>query len=389
MSKKKQTIICFAGCDWWYHNRGLFCPQIMSRLVKDHKVLFVNSLGMRVPSLKKDGKAIRKIFSKLKSITRFLRKDRNGLFVLSPISIPLNSEISRAINNYFVYLQIKLVMFLINFKNPVFYVNCPIALDIVKRIKRKYLIYERTDLFEEMDGIDKSYISFLDKSLTEQSDLVLYVNKRLWEKDGADHKKSLLIGHGVEYDLFVNAEKTEDIPADINGIDKPIIGYFGGICNNVDIQLLAYAARKLPDLSFVFVGSISTDVSVLQKIPNIYFLGQKPYEQIPHYGKYFDVAIMAWKKNKWIEFCNPIKIKEYLALGKPVVSTYYPEIEPFSDVVCVANDQDDFVFYIKDALSEKDQADVRKRQEKVSDETWDNKTKQIVEFMERDLKNRT
>ena len=106
MKKEKLSIVCFAGCDWWYHNRGLFCPQVMTRLSKDNNVLFVNSLGMRVPSLTKDRSAAKKIVRKLRSISRFIKKADNGMYVMSPISVPFVNKLARKLNTLSVSLQI-------------------------------------------------------------------------------------------------------------------------------------------------------------------------------------------------------------------------------------------------------------------------------------------
>jgi hypothetical protein len=103
------------------------------------------------------------------------------------------------------------------------------------------------------------------------------------------------------------------------------------------------------------------DFKYFWELPHVHFLGRKPYEEIPFYGKTFDVAMMPWNRNKWIEYCNPVKTKEYLALGKPIVSVYYPEIEPYSDVVYVARDYDGFVSCIGQAIEEDDPAKVRER----------------------------
>jgi hypothetical protein len=90
---QKPPIVCFSGCDWWYHNKGLFCPQVMSKLAKDYKILFVNSPGMRIPSFRKDRNAAQKITRKLCSMLRFLRKAENGMYVLSPISFPSGNRL--------------------------------------------------------------------------------------------------------------------------------------------------------------------------------------------------------------------------------------------------------------------------------------------------------
>ena len=382
------AIICFAGCDWWYHNRGLFCPQVMTRLAKHYKILFVNSLPMRFPSLRRDKNALKKILRKLNSLSRYLRKSDNGMYVFSPLSLPFFTTcFGRRLSVFSVFLQVKLVMTLLGFRKPIIYVNCPPALGVVKRLNPAHLIYERTDLFEEMPGANKSYIASLNDELIKSADLVLYVNTTLWEQGTRENSNSLLLGHGVDFELFANAEKSSHIPDDIAAIPRPIVGYFGDINEDAcDLLLLEYVARKLPDISLLLIGPISADVRSLRAYENVFFLGQKPYYQIPFYGKEFDVAIMPWNKNKWIEFCNPVKTKEYLSLGKPIVSIDYPELRPYHDVVYAASDYEQFVDFIRTAIKENDPHVRQKRKDRVKDETWDNKVDQIMRFIEENLK---
>lgn len=386
-TKAKPVLVCFAGCDWWYHNRGLFCPQVMTRLTKNYKVLFVNSLGMRIPSLIGDKHAFKKMARKLRSIARFLRKVNNGMYVLSPLSLPmLGSSLGGRLNTYSVLSQVKLTMTLLRIKEPIFYIGCLPAFEIVKRLRTKYLVYERTDLFEEMPGTNKHYIASLDKEISESADLVLYVNKALWEEGVSRNKNSLLVGHGVDFNLFVNATESKYVPEDMVKIPKPIIGFFGDISDKTsNFALLEFIAEKLPDMSLVLVGPISADVSRLKRFQNVYFLGRKPYDQVPFYGKEFNVAIMPWNKNRWIKFCNPIKVKEYLALGKPIVSTYYPEVESYSDIIHVARDYDEFTSCIRKAVSEDNRKKLEERRKRVQNETWDSKVDQIKTFIEKGL----
>jgi glycosyltransferase involved in cell wall biosynthesis len=386
-SMKNLNIICFSGTDWWYHNRGLFCPQVMRRLAKERKVLYVNSLGMRLPSLKKDRHAVKKILRKLVSMSRFLKKVENRMYVFSPLSIPLlGSCLGRRLSAFLVGLQVKLAAILLGLKEPIVYIGCPTALGVIKKLKKKYVIYERSDLYEEMPGTNKLYIAHLDDELTRLADLVLYMNKRFWSDGVSKNANSLLIGHGVDFDLFVNAENYGRIPEDIARVPRPIIGWFGDMSDKTsDIALLAYAVKKLPDLSFVCVGPISTDVSRLRQCANVYFLGPKPYEQVPFYGKEFDVVIMPWNRNKWMNYSSPVKTKEYLALGKPIVSIDYPELELYHDVVYVSLDYDQFVGNIRKGIKENDPHLKIRRREKVRNETWDNKVKVIMDFIEQKL----
>lgn len=388
MREEPLTIVCFAGCDWWYHNRGLFVSQIMKRLARRHRVLFVNSLGMRMPALGRDRQAVAKIVRKIRSIGRFLRKDACGIHVLSPVSVPLHRfAVGRAINRLSVWTQVRLVMAGLGIKDPVFYIGCPPAWEIIRPWRRRFLIYERTDIFEEMPGANKEYIASLDRQLVSGADLVLYVNRAMYNDGLRANPNCMLIGHGVDYAMFAEAGKDPSIPEDIAGIPHPIAGYFGDMNpENFDCKLMEAVARRLPNVSIVLVGPISTDVSGLQACPNVHLLGQKPYEQVPHYGKVFDVAIMPWLKNRWIEFCNPVKLKEYLALGKPVVSTDYPELAPFHDIVYPANDEKAFAAAIERALGQDGPEARERRRRRVQSETWDSKVEQIEQFIRSHLR---
>ena len=382
----KPALVCFAGSDWWYHNRGLFSPQVLSRLARHYRVLYVNSLGIRVPSLKHDPNALKKMARKFGSLLHFLRKD-NGMFVFTPVSLPVfEHPIVGSIVSFLLLLQIKLVMALFSFRKPGFYVGCPTAWEVVKKMRRRCLVYQRTDIFEEMEGIDKSYIASLNDVLTREADLVLYVNTALWQEGKKKNSNGLLIGHGVDFDRFAKAENSPYVPDDISRIPRPIVGFFGDVTNSVlDFSLLERVATELPDMSIVLVGPISSDVNGLKKHANIFLLGRKPYEEIPHYGKVFDVAIMPWILNKWVEFCDPVKTKEYLALGKPIVSIDYPELERYHDIAYAASDYDQFIDGIRRAVKEDDPQLRLRRQEAVRNETWDEKVEHIINHIDRSL----
>jgi glycosyltransferase involved in cell wall biosynthesis len=377
-------IVCFSGSDWWYHNRGLFVPQIMVRLSQITKVLYINSLGMRVPSIRTDRKALYKIGRKLTSIGKYIRKVGTSMYVFSPISLPVSkNEMARRWNTASVRAQTRMAQSAIGIREPIYYVNCPPAWEAIKQLKRRALVYERTDIFAEMPGVDRDFIARLDRELVEAADLVLYVNRAMWAEGIKQNPNSMLIGHGVDYERFASAEKDPHIPDDIRSIPRPILGFFGDISDKTsDISLLEHTARSLPNASLVLIGSVSADVTELRSYSNVYFLGKKPYEEIPHYGKAFDVAIMPWNQNRWIEFCNPVKTKEYLALGNPIVTMHYPEVEPYRDLVYIAKDHKEFVEQLERAIGEDDFQLRTRRRSAVSTETWESKVRMIVEHLE-------
>jgi glycosyltransferase involved in cell wall biosynthesis len=145
------------------------------------------------------------------------------------------------------------------------------------------------------------------------------------------------------------------------------------------VDFVNAVAKLCPQMSFVFVGNASTEITDLGARENVWLLGQKPYEQIPHYGKCFDVAIMPWCQNRWIEGCNPIKLKEYLALGKPVVSTPFPELRQYLDVVYVAKTPEEFTGCIRHALENDNNEQIAARRKKVETASWNSKVQIVIE----------
>jgi glycosyltransferase involved in cell wall biosynthesis len=170
---------------------------------------------------------------------------------------------------------------------------------------------------------------------------------------------------------------------DIKKIRKPVIGFYGGIDNHTfDIRFAEEVVSRMPEYSFVFVGKASVDCSGLLKMPNVTMVGQKQYEEIPHYGKYFDVAIMPWNRNRWIEVCNPIKLKEYLALGKPIVSTPFSELDKYNGCVYRAGEPGEFAAMIKKALEEDCIELKNKRRKLVERSTWQSKADLVLQNLQ-------
>ncbi|MBA7670515.1 putative teichuronic acid biosynthesis glycosyltransferase TuaH [subsurface metagenome] len=248
---------------------------------------------------------------------------------------------------------------------------------------RTKLVYQRSDRYEEFPGIDSEQIKRYDELLKKHADLVIYVNRKLMAKERADCKKVIFLDHGVDYETFANAHKEPHVPEEMRRIPHPILGFYGNIDDHTsDILLVEKLADLLSDISIVLIGSSSINLSSLASRKNVYLLGQKPYEQIPHYGKCFDVCFMPWQQNEWIEACNPIKLKEYLALGKPIVSTPFEELENYKDIVNVASDATSFAEAVRKACDENNPELVSARRKRVSSSTWDAKAREVLDALD-------
>jgi glycosyltransferase involved in cell wall biosynthesis len=151
-------------------------------------------------------------------------------------------------------------------------------------------------------------------------------------------------------------------------LPRPIIGYFGLISRDwVDVALMEQVARRFPSGSIVMLGKVAMDVSALARLPNVHLLGRKPYESLPAYCKGFDVAVIPFPINAATLNANPLKAREYLAAGLPVVSTAIPEVEVLG--LCrIGSDVESFVRQLRTAL--KQPGPRRVQSDAVRDQSW-------------------
>ncbi|MCK4913614.1 MAG: glycosyltransferase [Planctomycetes bacterium] len=377
------SFVCFGGEDWWYHNQAHIDMQLMRRFAKLGTALYVNSIVIQKPKLGQNGKLVQKIVRKAKSIFRGLQETDAGFGVYSPASIPVH-HISwlRKVNEKLLRTQLWYANRQLGICEPIVWVACPGACDVAVKMKKSKLVYQRTDRLEEYPNVDNQTISRYDRKLKADADLTVFVNKTLYEQESVQCRKAIYLDHGVDFDMFACAEQNQEVPDEMKEIKKPVVGFFGGIDSHTfDLALIEKVVGLLSEMSFVFVGNASSDCSGLSAKNNVIMLGKKPYEQIPHYGKCFDVAIMPWRQNRWIQACNPIKLKEYLALGKPVVSTPFPELEKYLDVVYQADNAEDFARCIKKAIEENNPDRTAARRKKVENASWDSKAKLVLKTL--------
>jgi len=358
--------------------------QLMRRFCKKGTVLYVNSIIMQKPSFKKataGGKSFsQKLARKTKSILRGLRKTEFGFWVYSPFSLPVHHIAwLRPLNEIILQVQLWLTIRKLRMYEPIIWVACPAACDTAIKLKKNKLVYQRTDRFEEYPNVDAYLINQYDRKLKANANLTIYVNSTLYDEESDQCRKAIYLDHGVDYAMFAGATLDTEKPEDITDTARPIVGFFGGIDDHTsDIEFMERVVDLLPEMSFVFVGKTSSDCSRLISKKNVQMLGQKPYERIPHYGKCFDVAIMPWRQNRWIEACNPIKLKEYLALGKPIISTPFAELHKYRDVIYEATTPEEFSDCIKKALREDNPERVAARRSKVKDASWESKAEQVM-----------
>ena len=168
----------------------------------------------------------------------------------------------------------------------------------------------------------------------------------------------------------------------MRGMRAPVFGFFGMIADWIDLDLIAELARRRPEWSFVLLGQPSTSIDVCADLSNVHLLGRVPFDALPGYCKAFDVGLIPFRINRLTQHVNPIKLREYLAAGLPVVSTDLPEVRRYRPHVHIGRSLDEFEKACEQALQERTAHYCELRQAAVRNETWRDKVEQLSSLVD-------
>jgi glycosyltransferase involved in cell wall biosynthesis len=317
-----RDILCFSH-DWT--GDPLSKTHLMRLLARDNRVLWVNSIGYRTPQVNRAD--FSRAWKKLLASREPLREVEPNLFVLNPLAIPAyGSSAVRRINRWWLRSQVRRAMRKLGFSRPINWVFNPAAAVLAGTLGEERLIYHCVDEYSAFSGVTSHAILELENELLTKADLVLVSAEPLLHSKSRINPHTVLVRHGVDYSHFRRAlDARTTVPRRIADLPRPIIGFFGLIADWVDVELMAEVARRYPHGSLVVLGKATTEVSPLN-LPNVHLLGRVPYTDLPAYCKAFDVALNPFRINQLTLSANPLKVREYLAAGLPVVSTDIPEV---------------------------------------------------------------
>ena len=246
---------------------------------------------------------------------------------------------------------------------------------------------ERAVVYDCMDELSKfrfapAELVDRERYLAANADVVFTGGYKLWQAKSRHHANVHFFGCGVDVDHFARA-RSEDLSLapELAKLGRKVMGYFGVIDERIDYDLLAKLAHENSDAELVMVGPVvKVDPNELPQGPNIHWLGQRRYDELPSYVKGFDVCLMPFALNEATEYINPTKTLEYMAAGKPIVSTAVSDVvHNFTPVVTVAETDDDFVTATAAAMHSPDAAMIARGVEQARASTWES----IVARMER------
>jgi glycosyltransferase involved in cell wall biosynthesis len=329
---------------------------------------------MRVPRLGEGKVFFKRIGRKLGSLRRGLVRVRERFFVFSPIAAP--GPLGATLNRWALPSQIRRAAQKAGMRTPLLWVACPPGAEVVERLPHAGLVYQRTDRYEAFGGVEPDRISRYDRFLKKAADLTVFCSRALKDEEAAACREAAYVDHGVDFERFESAGAgTGAEPADVASLPRPRIGFVGGIDRHTfDPELFIEVARKCPDMSFVLVGGCSLPEGWCP-LPNVSLLGRRDYSEVAAYMAACDALIMPWNASDWIRACNPVKLKEYLAVGRPVISTPFDELHAYFGLVRIARDAGEFANAIREAIA--GVTDVEAGRDRVRHQTWTAKAEAV------------
>ncbi|MFC1676102.1 glycosyltransferase [Planctomycetota bacterium] len=380
---KNVDIICFGPTDYWGMNPSC-ATHIMRKLSAANRVVYINPISSDLFTATCKRGFFTRVFRKAKSMFMVFRKPAPNLYVLSPFFLPIQGigPVDK-LNNILLTLQLRLVTKFLKMKSPILWAENVRCAEVIRKFSWPLVIYHVSDRFEECPYTqNREMLSKREEHVAKNSNLLICVSKELYQsklKYRDRNSNVYYLPHGVEFSLFNQAAQKQRSFPGLRTVAGAIAGYFGTLTEQNDIELLEYCVENLPDVTFVFAGEITAgDYSKLKAMQNTIFLGRVAYEQIPLLCASFDVCLLPWKMNNWIYSCNPLKLFEYMAAGKPIVSVPIKEIvNNYSDIVSVTCNKKKFSQAIKWELAN----DTKERKEKriaiAQTNSWENHAKKL------------
>ncbi|MBS60316.1 MAG: glycosyl transferase family 1 [Anaerolineaceae bacterium] len=316
----------------------------------------------------------------------------DGLWVFTlPIVLPFFQvfRLVNSLNNVLLSPIIRWALLRIGFDIDVLWVYTPHSAGLIGRLGEEFVVYECVDDFTATRGLVRSStIGALEQDLLSMVDQVIVTHAGLQQAKSGISRRLALIPNGADLKHFSLAVHQDTVPPkEVSGLPKPVIGFHGWIQYWIDFDLIAYAARKRPDWSFVFIGPIEplARVNKVRSLSNVHFLGKMPYENIPALIAGFDVCINPFVIDKLSDTVSPIKLYEYLASGKPVVSVDMPAAREFADLISIVHTPGEFVSALEEQISSNEKEtvvhDMEARQKAVANYSWDARFKQVEDVV--------
>lgn len=384
----KPDITLISTADWdnpfWTNKQHVACE--LAR--RGHRVLYVESLGLRRVSA--TAHDLSRIWGRLRKGLRPPRRVQANLWVWSPLVIPMQRlAIVRALNRALFGFGLGLWSRALGLRRDLLWTYYPLTTQYLPLQKYGYTVYHCVDEIKAQPGMPVEEIEAAETDLVRRCDICFVTAENLLLSRKALNPNTHYFSNVADFSHFSKArDANTEIPADLKRIPGPRIGFIGAISTyKLDLALIRYMAEARPDWSIVMIGKVGegepwTDISAIEGLPNVHLLGPRGYEHLPAYLKGMDVAILPCNLNEYTKNMFPMKFFEYLAAGRPVVSTDLPALQGYASVAALARTREGFVSAVEDALSG-NVVSLDERLNVAKEQTYEVRTGKMLELMPR------
>jgi len=375
-------IVYFSSIDW---NHTWQRPQqLASRLARYGKVLYISPLGLRSVVLTDWARILRRIAFEF---SRRAAASNQHMTVHTPLLyLPLpESPLANRINGRLLHRSIAQWMKRQQVHQPIIWIGTPSLADLeaIQDVDARLIVYDCLDNFPLFHK-DPYRIIEAEQQIVSRANIVFATATELYDRmKPVKPQHTFLVPNAADYVHFAAVTtQSFECPEDLVGIRKPLLGYFGEMAHWFDFNLIYDIALRHPEWTFALIGAVHVAVDKkLLGLPNVRFLGRKDYAKLPAYLSQFEVCLLPFKINALTSAVNPVKLYEYLAAGKPVVSTPLKEVLRYQKVVEIA-DRTKFADAIELALvTSRDPQRVFERQQVAQQNTWDVRIEEIIRIL--------
>jgi glycosyltransferase involved in cell wall biosynthesis len=373
--------IIYFGNDWFAENRTS-SHHIAGGLAKGARLLYVDTPGLRAP--KASGRDFRKFFRKLIQTVRRPQPIGTRMWYISTPQIPFRRlPFIRQLNLALGRLLVRRALKRLRFRKTISWFAVPHPGILAGEFDESMIVYYCIDDYAALPDVDAAAVARMDENLMRRADQVFVASARMIEAKKAFNSSVVHAPHGVDISLFQKASDPDyPIADEAKDLRRPVIGFYGLIEAWIDLDLIAFLAEHKPEWTFLMIGRLAVNPGRLRSLPNVRFVGPQPYTTLPAWAKAFDVAIIPYLPTQQVLNSNPLKLREYLATGKPVVAVPTPEIDRFAHCVRIAHSPEEFLRSIEDALENDSPADRARRMDAVAGMSWEARIHEVIGIVE-------
>jgi glycosyltransferase involved in cell wall biosynthesis len=377
------SFIVFSD-DWGEHPSS--CQHIFKDIAEKHRVLWVNTIGMRNMQLTKTD--LKKVWLKGRKMIFGEKRVVDGgakpvqptkLEVIQPLMLPfVTVPAIRWFNALSVKRRVLQALSRGGRGRSILVSTVPNVSDYLGCFEERKVVYYCVDDFTEWPGLLHEMVREMESALIEKSDCIITTSESLYDKFRKTGKPVHLLTHGVDINHF-NTRLSTEHPL-LGTIPKPRIGYFGLFDERSDQYLLRVLAENLPEVSIVITGDVVVDVADLEAFPNVYFTGPVSYSDLPSIVAGWEMCLLPYKNNIQTSSINPLKIKEYIATGLPVLSTPIPGVNELKEHIFLSSSSQEWVKKINENLILDDMNQKKDFLEILKHESWEFKVQDFLHY---------